>query len=170
MTVDQTIALASAVCAAISIIANAVQAYWIYRLTASATDKSSQADKFAALHSELSRTRLFTMEPYDEVWEYGFETLRNVGVLLGAVETAVIRRSGNVPKALRHTLTEVSAMIRDVRAYNDGYTALRRHRNLAPHEVQREWADWHRSVAALQRLQPRVSDLKLQIEAWLADR
>jgi len=159
MTTPDKIALASALVAALSMIANVAQAFWIHRLAARGAVREKLEDVLAALQSELHRSHLFDMSPHMEIWEFGFETLQSVSVLLSTAQVA-LERQADVPRSLYSAINDVAGRVKKLRAFRDSYTMFRHGNNESPVEVQKKWPDWNNSIRLLAELQPRVVRVK----------
>lgn len=169
MSTEETIAAVSAALAAVSILANIGQAWWIHRLTETTLDRKDLIDVLATLQAELYRSNLFDMNPHDEVWEYGFETLQHVSGLIAAAQVAIGRRK-NIPPRLHAALHNVATRVKLLRLYRDDYTQFRHGKGLPPYEVQRQWPKWEDSINQLISLQPAAVNLRQEIDAFIAEK
>jgi len=169
MTTADKIALVSAGVAALSIVVNFAQAFWIHRLATRGAAREKLEDVLAALQSELHRSFLFEMSPHMEIWEYGFETLRSVSVLLSTAQVA-LEREANIPRSLYSAVNDVGGRVKRLRAFRDSYTIFRHGNNESPVEVQKKWPDWNESIRLLAELQPRVAMCKTEIAGFLSSK
>jgi hypothetical protein len=106
------------------------------------------------LKHKLDDTRLLSVVPHEELWEYGFkslEELREVAVkCYGLLEVAPDRR---VPRELKNAVAQLVNAIKGLYEYRDSYTRYSKGQLITSQEKIEAWPDFEKAKHALSVLQ-----------------
>jgi hypothetical protein len=178
MTTQETIALVSALIAAISVSANIILSVFLYRHKKrddEEADRRKQREAALAtlvvylrpLLSELERTNLFNLSPEDEIWEFGFVTLSKLAELCASAHIAG-DTSSFVDQNLRTAISGLHHHVKVLRGFQDSWRDFSQARKgEAWRALQQEWPDLQAATAALQAARPVAERCKLALSHFL---
>ncbi|KWK06111.1 hypothetical protein WM11_12040 [Burkholderia ubonensis] len=158
---------ASVVIAATSLAFNVIQAIIIYRLGRVNLTRDQAIAVARSLLQELERTQLFTIDAHQEIWEFGFETVRNLASH-NAVFQVTVMRSKFVSDDTRRAVTQLQEHVQRIRALHDSWRAFRDGKGGNWLEIQRTWPDIERAEALLKATQPVAEHCKRSLTNFLS--
>jgi hypothetical protein len=159
MSTQEQIALISAVIAATSVTANLLMGILLYKLNRRNLKRDEVLAVMKSLLHRLDATRLFEMDPEQEIWEFGFETLRELAVLC-APANVVTQTSRFVPSEVRKVVPQLSNHVKGLRAFQDSWKVFRSDKAGDWRSIQQEWPEIKEATAALQTAQPVAAECK----------
>jgi hypothetical protein len=166
MTRQEEISLVSAVIAATSLTANLVMGIIIYRLNRSNLKRDDVLAVFRSLLHRLEVTRLFEVDPEQELWEFGFESLGELASQCAPATLAAQSRK-LVPPEVRTSVSKLSEHVKSLRALQDSWRLFRNKKEGDWRSIQRSWPDIERATAALKAAQPVAAHCKRTLSSFL---
>jgi hypothetical protein len=155
MMTQEKISLASAAVAAASLLANVVLASLLYRFNrGNATLDLSLTGLKDMLH-QLESTRLFEVDPEQEIWEFGFSTLKELANACPTATTAA--RHKRVPHRvqLQSDISDLCSHVKTLRSFQDSWRQYRSERETVDwRTLQEGWPDLVAATKALREAQP----------------
>jgi hypothetical protein len=119
-----------------------------------------------SLLEKLEYTRLFEIDPDQEIWEFGFETLGALALLCASAIVAV-RGSSFVTSEVRTSVSQLSDHVKRLRAFQDNWRLFRNDKGGDWLSIQRNWPDITRATKALQAAQPIAAHCKSTLSSFL---
>lgn len=114
----------------------------------------------------LKETTIFSIHPFQEVWDHGFPRLKELRGLLAAASVAA-ESCRDTPPELQIILKEVLDRIRTLTILYDGFKDHKTGRESEPRRaVQEDWPDLKTAQAQLKALQNPIKDLMSNIESF----
>jgi hypothetical protein len=168
MTTQETISLVSASIAFLSLCANAVMAIALYKLNRRNLTHDDVLDALRALRQSLEATHYFDIDPEQEIWEFGFESLKNVNTASMSALIAV-QSSRRVPVDVRAAVESMAAEVKRLRGYQDGWRSFRVNKTGDWREIQQYWPQLPTATKDLRRAQLVAADRKKHVSAYLAN-
>ena len=166
MTTQEAISVAGAVAAAVSVTANVVMAITIYRLNRRNVARDEVVSVLRLLLQRLELTRLFEVDPNSEIWEFGFETLRELAGECAAAHVAVqYTRSASQP--LCAAVSVLHDHVKGLRAFQDSWRTFRHGKEGSWADIQRDWPDIERAKAALDAARPVAQQCKRIVSEFI---
>lgn len=166
MTTQEAISVASAVVAAVSVTANVVMGITIYRLNRRNIARDDVVSVLRLLLQRLEHTRLFEVDPNSEIWEFGFETLRELAAECAPAHVAV-QHTRSADQALRAAVSGMHDHVKGLRALQDSWRTFRHGKEGSWADIQRSWPDVERAKAALDAARPVAQQCKRALSKFL---
>jgi len=161
MTTPDKIALASAVLVGVGILVTILM-YTLQRRHAQ-LDQAKIA--LRALLQKLKETHFFGIDPEQEIWEFGFDSIKGLASLTAAADVAANSRL--VPKSVRASVSELHAQVNGIRALHDSWRLVREGKKGDWRSVQKNWLDIQRATSALEVAKPVAARCKQELESFL---
>jgi hypothetical protein len=153
VTTQEKIALTSTVVAAISLLANVVMASVLYRLNRGNATHDVALTVLKDLLHRLESTRLFDIDPEQEIWEFGFDTLKELANLCPTATTAAGHK--RIPRRVQAEISDLCAHVKRLRSFQDSWRQYRSEQKETDwRTLQRGWPDFGAATAALREAQP----------------
>ena len=166
MTTQEQIALVSAAIAATSLTANLIMGFMIYRLNRRNLNRDQVLDVLRLLLLRLESTRLFEVDPEQEIWEFGFETLKELALQCAPAIFAVNSRF--VTSDVRASVSQMDDHVKALRALQDSWRLFREGKSGDWRSIQRNWPNIQRATVALQAAKPVAAECKRTLASFLA--
>jgi len=166
MTTPERISLASAIIAAVSLTVNVLQATIIYRLNRRNVARDDLIESLRLLMEKLEYSRVFAVDPNNEIWKYGFESLREFAAICSSAHVAV-QHTKFVNAPLRDAVSELHDHVKALRSLHDSYSTFAHNKRGAPANIQKDWRDWERAKACLQAARPIALKCQRSISEFL---
>lgn len=167
MTNQEAIALASASIAAISLCANVVMGVVLYRQNRRNVSKDRVIGTLRSLLQQLEETRFFTVDPEQELWEFGFERLTEVNKACAQAVVA-LKGSRHVPQAVKSSVAKMAAQVKELRAFQDSWRVFRVNRVEDWRTDQAKWNDIKPAGALLKEAQDTAANCKATLSSYLS--
>jgi hypothetical protein len=166
MTTEEQIALASAGIAALSLLFNVGQAVVIHRLKRRNLKRDAVVDVLRSLLQKLEYTRLFDVDVNQEIWEFGFVTLRDLAAFCAAAHVTV-QHSRFAEQDLRAVVSQLHVHVKSLRAFQDSWETFRHGKDGPVNEIQLNWPEIEQAKAALQAAQPIAQNCRRTLQRFL---
>ena len=161
MTTQDKIAIVSALIAAAGILVTIL----IYRLKRKHLKRDQVIVAFRSLLQKLEHTHFFDVDPEQEIWEFGFDSIKELASL--CAPAAVAANSNFVPKNVRASVLQLNAQVKGIRALHDSWRLFRNGKGDDWRSIQRTWPDIERAKAVLQVAQPVAAQCKRELSSFL---
>jgi len=106
------------------------------------------------------------MDPNQEIWEFGFDTLKVLAGLCASAHVAV-QHFHFKDGTLRTAVSGLHDHVKRMRALQDSWRDYRHGKEGAPTELQKTWPDFDRAKAALQVAGPAAQQCKRLLSDFL---
>jgi len=167
MTTKEILEITSASIAVISICVNVVMGITIYRLNRGNLKRDEILAVLRSLLERLEYTRLFEIDPEQEIWEFGFDSLKELN-LVCAPAIVASRSSRYVSSDVLSAVEQLSRHVKDLRALQDSWRVFRRDKEGDWRSIQETWPELQRATSALQNAQPVAAQCKTTLSSFLA--
>ena len=187
MNTAETIALASASIAFLSLVANIVLIFRNQKLTKQiaasqqnfasmlASERraeqliDSDVDALEQLHQALRDTAIFELYVENENWQYGFSKLRAIRTHVSSCEANLLR-SSRVPDKLKSRISALVNDLNDFTSLSDNYNNFiltKKLKDKPPEIAQKQWPSLRLAENKLAKMQPEVRDLLKEVREYI---
>ena len=167
MTTQEILAITSASIAVISICVNVLMGIIIYRLNRGNLKKDEIFDVLRSLLNRLEYTRLFEIDPEQEIWEFGFDSLKELNLVCAPAVVAA-QSSRFVSPDVLSVVKNLSRHVKDLRAFQDSWRVFRKDQVGDWRSIQQTWPELQRATSALHKAQPVAAKCKATLSSFLA--
>jgi len=166
MTNQEALTLVGASIAFASLCANVAMGISLYRLSRRNIKHDKDLDTLRDLFQRLEATHLFTMDPEQEIWEFGFETLKEINSSCSTALVAV-QTSRMVPAEVKSAVESMAIEVRSLREYQDSWRTFRTEKSGAWRDVQQRWPDLGSATSTLANAKGVAAECKRKLLNYL---
>ena len=166
MTTQEEISLVSAAIAATSLTANVLMGITINRLNRRNLKRDEILAVLRSLLQRLEYTRLFEVDPEQEIWEFGFESIRELALQIAPAIVAV-KSSKFTDLEVRTSVSQLGDHVKALRAFHDSWRLFRHGKPEDWRSIQRDWPDIERARVALEAAKPVAVQCRDTVSSFL---
>jgi hypothetical protein len=166
MTNQEALTLVGVSIAFASFCANVVMGISLYRLSRRNVKHDKDLDTLRELFQRLEATHLFTMDPEQEIWEFGFEILKEINTACSTAVVAV-QTSRVVPAEVKSAVEGMAIEVRKLREYQDSWRTFRTDKSGDWRDVQQHWPDLGFATSTLTNAKGVAAECKRKLLNYL---